>query len=582
MSKINILDEATINKIAAGEVIERPSSVVKELVENSLDANATQIIIEIKKSGKDLIKVTDNGDGMPKEDALLAFKRHTTSKINHSDDLFNINTLGFRGEALASIASVSHTTLITKERNSVAGFHMDVIGGIMKYSQERGCPSGTTMEVKDLFFNTPARKKFMKTETNELRHIIDIVTRYALINKDTSFKLTHNNNTIIQSDGNQNLLNNIASIYGNEIAKDLLKVDYKDNKIKIAGYISKPSQTRTDKSQQSIYINNRYVKSTTVSDALYDAYHSLLFVNRHPVCILNIDIDPEQIDVNVHPNKSIIKFEQTDEIYNSVLEAAKQVLEENNLIVDSDIKTEEAQMKFSEMSQVQDMDFLVKPTKYQFEPSKQTLLSEDKQTEHKAAKVIEASRKFPRMKLLGQINKTFFVAETNDGMMLIDQHVVEERVLYEKFMAQHIRGRTAKQSLLNKEIIEVTPEETTFLNASLRDIEELGFEIEHFGDNTFLVRSVPVIFKRIQTKELLKDIITTTGKRNKVKEIKEEIITRMACRASIKAGDTVSIQEMETLIRELTECRLPYTCPHGRPIFIKITADELEKKFKRK
>ena len=596
MAKIKLLDEDLINKIAAGEVIERPASVVKELMENSLDSGATIINVEIKDSGKKLIKIVDNGSGMDEEDAKNCVIRHATSKIRSTDDLFSIQTLGFRGEALASIAAVSKLGITTKKKNELEGFNIVMEGGKVVSSGPIGVNEGTTIEVHDLFFNTPARKKFLKSDPIELRHIIDIVLRYSLFNKRISFKLSHEGHVLVNSPAVEDFQSNVASIYGISLAKELLEISYSDENVKIQGYIAKPNNSRNDKNQQSIFVNGRWVKNEDIRKAVYNGYHSLLFVGKHPIFILNLELNPEKVDVNVHPAKTEIKIEQKDLVKTAITTAVTQTLEKNNLIPVMDINYEE-QLTFGS-SKVKEMK---KEAKYKLEVSEQTILNskneiEDDEeesystpeeevfvSENRQEIRIEGNIKIPAMKILGQIHKTFFIAEVESGMMLIDQHVVQERVLYEKFMQQLMNKKVAVQTLLKGELIEFSAIEKSVIIENKEKLLSLGFNLEEFGDNSFVLKTIPTVFGRTQPKELLYSVIGSISEsKNKLEDIQEEIITRMACRASVKAGDTMTIPEIQKLLAELSETNLPYTCPHGRAVLIKVSVDELEKKFKRK
>ena len=581
MPKINILSEDLINKIAAGEVIERPASVVKELVENSLDSEATEIKVEIKDSGKEMIRITDNGSGMDETDATNCIIRHSTSKLNSVEDLFKINTLGFRGEALASIAAVSQLSIITKQNQGIEGFNLVVEAGEVVSSGILAADKGTTIDVRNLFFNTPARKKFLKTDSVELRHIVEVIIRYALINPEISFVLTHEGHQLVNSPKVGNLQNNIASIYGIRIAKELLEVNYFQDGIRVKGYVAKPHQARNDKTQQAIYVNSRWVKSEEISRGIYEAFHSLLFHGKHPIFVLNIELDPEKIDVNVHPQKTEIKFEQKKVIFDVVYTAVKECLEKNNLIPVMDIQAEQ-QLIFGTSPKE------IKKVKYPMEKSEQTFLEKEEYATPEEEVIIPeqwkqelVSEKIPPLRVLGQVSKTFFVAETSGGVMFIDQHVVQERILYERFMDELMNKKVSTQSLLRGEMIDFTPSELILVKDNLSQLDNLGFQLENFGESTYLLKTIPSVFGRLQPKELLYEIIDNLDK-NKLEEIQEEIITRMACRASIKAGDIVTVHEIQKLINELANCKLPYTCPHGRSIMIKVTFEELEKKFKRK
>src|SRR3989344_6385905 len=367
MPKINLLPEELINKIAAGEVIERPASVIKELIENSLDANATFIQIEIKDYGKELIKITDNGEGMDKEDLRLSIIPHATSKLKELNDLFSIQTLGFRGEALASIATISNLIIISTQKGKIGGYKLEVEGGAIMGLEPTAAEPGTIIEIKDLFFNTPARKKFLKTDSIELRHIIDVVTHYSLIHPPISFQLLHNNSSLLNVPAVSDPRNNLSAIYGPSLARDLLEVNYQKDHLSLTGFICRPFQARNDKSQQIIFVNNRWIKNNDISKAVYEGYHSLLFVNKHPIFILNIKLEPKLIDVNVHPQKSEIKFSQKETILPLINEAIYETLKQNNLIPTFNLKTEQ-QISFA----VPEKTPAIKPTSYTFEPSSQT------------------------------------------------------------------------------------------------------------------------------------------------------------------------------------------------------------------
>ncbi|MEK6938404.1 MAG: DNA mismatch repair endonuclease MutL [Nanoarchaeota archaeon] len=596
MSKIAVLPEELINKIAAGEVIERPASVVKELLENSLDAGATRILIEIKNYGKDLIKIIDNGEGMEEEDAYKAVLRHATSKIKSTEDLFAIQTLGFRGEALSSVAAVSRLTITTKQKHALEGFSLVVDGGLITNYGIVAAEKGTMIEVENLFFNTPARKKFLKTDAVELRHIVEVVMQYALINSNVSIKLIHDLKEILHAPSVEEWRDNIAALYGFELAKDLLEVNYENSNlgVKISGFVSKPYDARNDKTMQALFVNRRWVRNEEITKVIYEAYHSLLFVGKHPIFVMNIEIDPTKIDVNVHPTKSDIKIEQKQEVLEAVQRAVREALQQNDLIPELDFQAEQ-QLTFGQSIPKEE----VKPQfKYVFEKSAQVVLpiprEEGLMREEVPLKeevyfqpletiAPEPTEKLPPYKLLGQIHKTFFVAETPGGVLFIDQHVVQERVLYEKFMEQFLNKRVAVQNLLQGEVLELNATQNLLLKENLNYLFRMGFALEEFGENTFLLKTIPSVFGRLQPKELLFEIIAGLydGK-NRLEEIQEEIITRMACRASVKAGDELSVTEMQGLLNQLGQTKFPYTCPHGRAVLIKFGVDELEKKFRRK
>lgn len=602
---IHLLSEQTINKIAAGEVIERPASVVKELLENSIDAGSTFIEIDIRNYGKELIRVSDNGCGMEKDDAVLSLQRHATSKILDENDLSSIATLGFRGEALASIASVSKTIIITRKQGFDEGTRVEAEGGNILFIGTAGSQKGTTVEVHNLFFNTPARMKFLKQDSMELKAIADVVTRYALLYTNIAFRLVHNEHSLLSTAASDDFLNNIVSIYGKDSAKQMIKIDFSNNIAEVKGYVSKPSLLKNDRGYQSIYVNGRYVKDDIVTQALYDAYHSLLFVNKHPLAVLSIKVNPAAVDVNVHPAKSFVKFSQPVKVYEAVFEAIRNALREHSLITDYAVKEENVPMsRFSN-------SFAYTPLQQNTIPVQQNIVPMQQAPAQEKAAAIPAASSFsevsanevqntlvnsnestgrialsqlPSMRVLGQIAKTYFLAETDDGFLLIDQHVVQERAYYEKFMSQLMRGNVAKQELLSPAVIEFTPAEYSIIHGSKELISSMGFETEEFGTNTFMLRTIPSVFGRLQPKELLTDLLEELSNDSKtsIDKLKESIITRMACKASIKGGDDCSIPEFIPMLKELDKCSMPWTCPHGRPIFIKFSKDEIEKMFRRK
>ncbi|MEK6905109.1 MAG: DNA mismatch repair endonuclease MutL [Nanoarchaeota archaeon] len=595
MSKIVLLSEDLINKIAAGEVIERPASVIKELLENSLDADATKITVELEESGKKRIKISDNGEGMTPEDAEKSILRHATSKIRSVEDLFSIKTLGFRGEALASIAAVSKLVITTKQKNGLEGFALHIEGGNIINRNVVASEQGTTIEVQDIFFNTPARKKFLKTDAVELKHCLDIVTHYALANPKVTFKFIHNNYTLLHSPALNDARSTIASIYGIQTAKELLEVKYEDEAAKISGFISKPYHVRNDKNQQVLFVNGRWIKNSDVTNAVYDGYHSTLFVNKHPVFVLHLQLNPETIDVNVHPQKQEIKIEQKELVTTAVSLAVREALQSNKLMPTVDVNTEQQVTFGTSLPRIETKAAV----KYPFEPSVQTVFAvEETAAEYKSAEYNEqnnvpivaeqlqsnnlAHEKLPVMKLFGQVHKTYFIAETEGGLFYIDQHAAHERVMYESLLKQYLHGKVEVQQLLQGEIFEVSTAEKILLEEKIEEFKTLGFELEHFGGNTFVVKTIPLVFGKVKIKELMHDLLALLENQKSILEKKEEILTRMACRAAVMAGDVVTIPQMENILAQLSKTELPYTCPHGRPTLMKVTIDELEKKFRRK
>ncbi len=609
---IILLSEDLINKIAAGEVIERPASVVKELLENSLDAKATKITIEIENCGKELISITDNGEGMSEEDAIKSILRHATSKIKSADDLFSINTLGFRGEALASIAAVSKFSLTTKQKETVAGFNLAVEGGVVVRTGVAAAEQGTILEVRDLFYNTPARKKFLKTDAVELHHIIDVVTQYALVNHSVSFTLVHNGREVLHSPAVQDQRSNLASLYGVATAKELLELSFEKDGISLHGFICKPYHARNDKHQQALFVNGRWIKNPDLVNAVYDGYHAMLFVNRHPVFVLHLELDPTKIDVNVHPNKSEIRIEQKELVCDLITKAVQDCLQRNQLLPTVDVGMEEQETisNFSSEKKRTNNNYL-----YSFEPSTQTMLSVKEadvvsysagksnsminettdfsssvssfvssfSKANQAESISSSISTFPELRLLGQVHKTFFVAETQGGVFFIDQHAAHERVMYEDLMKQLNHGNIEVQQLLTGEILNFSAAEAALCEQFQAQLQEMGFLVEYFGTNSFLLKTAPAVFGRQQVKGLFMEILHTMEEnKNQVEQLREVIITRMACRAAVMAGEELTVLRMEKIIGQLRETEFPYTCPHGRPTLLKTTAEELEKKFRRK
>ncbi len=586
MGDIHLLDGKLINKIAAGEVIEGPASVVKELIENSIDAKSTNIIIETFAGGKNLIKVSDNGVGIKEEDIETAVKRHATSKIKDENDLFSIKSLGFRGEALASIASVSKLTISTRQKGMIYGVKAYFEGGKLKSREKIGKSEGTTVKVEDLFYNTPARRKHLGSGASEQNKIIKIVEKYALINKDIYFKLINENGLIFESPAATNLFDNIAPIYGHNIASDLIKVNYKNDLYEINGYISKPSTTKANKEFQSFYINKRYIKSATITKALYDAYHSLLFMNRHPIAILNIKMDHSKVDVNVHPTKDIVKVDNEKSLYDAVYKAVSETLNKNNLIpsygkisskakptkVYGLVKEEQAVLKTNHIAD-QEKNIIREP-KWKAQQSSIHLKKE-------AFQYPTPKKVLSPFRILGQVNLMYIIGENAEGLFVVDQHAAMERINYEKLMHQYHEKGIRKQELIRPKIIELTPTQSSTVKNNIKLLSRLGFEVEEYGPQSFLVRSIPSIFNKYNPK-LIYDVIQELNiNGSEISKLKEEKIISMACKMSIKAGEEVTKSEMEKLLKELENCEIPYTCPHGRPTIFKLTLAEIEKKFKR-
>ncbi|MBS1266603.1 MAG: DNA mismatch repair protein MutL [Candidatus Woesearchaeota archaeon] len=570
MGNIRILDKKLVNKIAAGEVIQNPASIIKELIENSLDAQADNIIIEVRDGGKSYIQVKDNGCGMDEEDAIKAPERYSTSKIKSAKDLFNIKTLGFRGEALASIAAVTKMKLITCTDKSITGTEVHIVDNKTKVD-ETGCPKGTIIEIKDIFYNTPARKKYLKTKNQELRKITDIVTRYALGFPEVYFKLTSDNNLVLLAPRTK-FLPNIANIYGRNTSKQMLNVDYTTSNLQINGYISKPSHTKPNKTYQTFFVNNRYVENKMLKNALNNAYQTLVHLKRFPVCILKIEVKPKTLDVNVHPAKKQIKFSQEETIHQGIFDAVRQTLKKHELIPEITQSPPKqtvlvTKKKIKKKTKDQEKTYPVpKPT--------QELLRESD------AKV--KTEKLPDLTIVGQIYDTYILAQSNKALYLIDQHVAEERINYEKYMAQYRKQEIPTQALLEPIVTELDPRQFSLVKSNIELLKKLGFLVEEFGKNTIVIRTMPVILPN-QNKQIVLDIIQELERaQDLIEEEKEKILIMKACKSSIKANQNLTGPEIRKIIKNLAKTKYPYSCPHGRPVLVKLTKKEIEKRFKRR
>jgi DNA mismatch repair protein MutL len=567
---IKRLAKDLVNKIAAGEVVERPASVAKELMENGIDAGADALIIETKAGGKEFLKVIDNGSGMDANDLFICYQDHTTSKIEHDVDLFSVSTLGFRGEALSSIAAVSRIEIASRQESTEQGKKVVVEGGTLRYDEMVGMPIGTQVTVKDLFFNTPARLKHMSGDRVELSRITDIATRYALSSEDISI--------ILKSDGREILnipkgpmLNKIVTIYGKDFAKQMIPISFKGDGLKVKGYIGKPYLAKKDKSYQTVFVNGRYVKSETVSNALYDAYHTLLFLDRHPVCVLHIEMDFSRTDVNVHPQKEIIRIDKEDDLYTQMFEGIKQTLTDNDLVPKVGLT---------------DTNHDRKPTKqYQVIQEKQELLAPvdtpdtPVNTPRPPPAISSGPNRFAHFRIIGQLNRLYIIAESDQGLVMIDQHAAQERFKFETLMNQYKEKEIQRQTLLTPKLIELSPAHAALVKKHQLALSEMGFTIDEFGSGTFKVSQVPKILGDF-TEALIMDTLEEL-KDTSIRESIEEKIAMKACKASVKAGALLTEPQMRSILNELGSCDKPYACPHGRPTIITITLADLEKKFKR-
>jgi DNA mismatch repair protein MutL len=636
--RINILEMETSNKIAAGEVVERPSSVVKELVENSIDAGSKNIIVEISDGGQKSIKVIDDGDGIHVDDIEKAFLPHATSKIKYVEDIYSIHTLGFRGEALPSIASVSRTVLKSRTAESSFGMEISQCSGDILHLKEIGCNVGTTIEVNDLFFNVPARQKFLKTPQREAALISDILSRLALANNEISFKLLNNDKKILATFGSTNVCDSIRYIYGKEVVDNITSFEKYNDIMSVHGYVGNAEISRGSRNRQSIFVNRRYIKSPLITAAVENAFKSFLTVHKFPFFVIYLDIFPEFIDINVHPQKTEIKFQQDKSVFKFVFDAVHKAIgdslrgsfnipEENNEN-DSGKKTlrneiydfnriviDEKDKEELEKSVQIPIDFNYKVgngerdnyAELHYSDSNDSKVSRDGYSENtnnlandsitqnvkesyddnydKVTSPQEISKisKFPELRLIGQFNKTYIIGEAYNELYLIDQHAAHEKVLFEKYKIDIIKSEVLSQILLTPLVIELRHDDYVYYNENEAVFKKSGFDIIEFGENTISIREVPIILGTPDIKNLFNEILDNLKKMGtgQTIEIKYNRIASLACKAAVKANNQLTELEMNKLINDLRYIEEPFTCPHGRPTIIKITLNELEKKFKR-
>ncbi|MDK0859614.1 DNA mismatch repair endonuclease MutL [Clostridium perfringens] len=672
MNRINILNADTANKIAAGEVVERPSSVVKELVENSLDAGAKNITIEIQKGGESLIKIIDDGSGVHPEDVEKAFNPHATSKIKDTYDIFSINTLGFRGEALPSIASIARVDFKSKTEDFDMGKELIISGGEKESLTDCSMNRGTQIEVRDLFFNVPARKKFLKTTARESALINDLVNRISLANPDVSFKLFNNNKKILNTYGNGKLIDVIRTIYGKSTAENLIYFEEHKDTASVYGFIGNDTLARASRNNQSLFVNKRYVKNRSLTVAVENAFRSFNVTGKFPFFVLFIDTYPELIDVNIHPTKSEIKFKDERFIFKVVFDAVHSAMRE--YVKDTFTLPEEEEKKFEALKEEviqesldkeistleklkENINYKVSEDRkkeeiYSYNPSKDyeakteinipvDFLSKENQDEsskfnnsleNNEFKEVSAKReisydpilikneirdkvsentydslessdykcnkneygnsleetiykeaKFPKLRVIGQFNKTYILAEYDSTLYLIDQHAAHEKILFEKYSSDIAKKKVEIQPLMIPLVVTLPTEDYLYYDENKEIFEKAGFKISDFGDNSIRIEEVPYFLDKLNPTELITSMINNLKKMGtgETVEVKYNKIASMSCRAAVKANDVLSILEMENLIEDLRYINDPFHCPHGRPTIIKFTSYELDKKFKR-
>jgi DNA mismatch repair protein MutL len=615
MSQIRILPEILSNKIAAGEVVERPASVVKELLENSLDAGSTQILVEIEKGGRSLIRVSDNGMGMSPDDALLSIERYATSKIYKNDDLFSIRTLGFRGEALPSIASVSRFSLVTRHREADTGLELLMAGGKILKVTETGAPIGTQVSVRQLFFNTPARRKFLKGIQTEMGHIVDVVSAMALGRPGVQFKLIHNNKLLKNWVAVSNPVDRVIHVLGSELKEGIIEVQHDDGYLQLEGWLSSPSITRKTSRSMHIYINGRAARDRVVQHALFEGYARRLVKGQFPMAVLLIQVPFERVDVNVHPAKNEVRFSDQKQVHDTVRSAVSRALQQ----ADS--------RKWGKQFPQEKMLFIKeKPRGFQAtgawtastqqegkqektSPSLETVLPSSALPQRKAysdepgppadpirtdsesgfpKQVSDQSQlwdqtHFSDLKVIGQYQDIYIVCESGQDLIMLDQHAAHERILYEKL--KHSRNmKTESQGLLIPETIDLNYREAGVLNKFLPQLSGLGFEIEPFGGDTFAIKSVPAVLGEREIKTLVLEIVEKwieDGSVEVAEKALDDSIKLMACHGAIRANQRLTDREIKTMLEQLDTCENPSNCPHGRPTWVKLSKQFFEKAFKR-
>lgn len=624
---IQVLDPVTIDKIAAGEVVERPASIVKELVENAIDSGASCITVEIKDGGISMIRITDDGCGIPTEEVRVAFLRHSTSKIKTVDDLNSVKTLGFRGEALSSIAAISQVEVITKTKEELFGIRYEIEGGIEKKIEETGAKDGTTFIVRQIFFNTPARRKFLKTPMTEASHIQELLIRLALSHPDISFSFINQNQTKLHTSGNGNLKEVIYQIYGKEVTDNLIEVKDSALGLRIEGFIGKPIISRGNRNFENYFINGRYVKSNVIAKAIEDGYKDFTMQHKYPFVVLHFSMNGEDLDVNVHPTKMEVRFSNQQRVYDSIYETISLNLHGKELIPKVEVtsipekqkmanekkeeKTEEKNLEYfmgkmkervasyhNQMSQAEvknrhevfrpslQLSKIQEAVNYRKDLEKEQIREQD--NEQKQLNLFEThlleKEAVNQHKMIGQLFETYWLVEYQDQLYMIDQHAAHERVLYEKILSELRNREHTSQYISPPIILDLTMQESLILKKYMDSFYELGFEIEEFGSESFAVRAVPDNLFSIAKKELLIEMLDQLNdefRTNVAPDMILEKIATMACKAAVKGNSKLSIREIEVLIKDLLNLENPYHCPHGRPTIISMTKQEIEKKFKR-
>mgnify|MGYP001099989774 FL=1 len=610
---IQVLDQNTINQIAAGEVIERPAAVVKELVENAIDSGANAVTVEIKEGGIRFIRITDNGCGIRHEEIPLAFERHATSKIAGIEDLLRVKSLGFRGEALSSIAAVSQVELITKEAGAILGSRYEIQGGTEMAKDQIGCPDGTTFIVRNLFYNTPARGKFLKTKTTEGNYVNDVVVHFILSHPEIRFKFIWDGRTKIQTSGNGNVKDNIYNQFGADITKALLPVDLEKHGMKVTGFIGKPELSRGTRSFMNYYINGRYIKSPVVQKAIESAYTGFTMTNRFPFTTLFLDIDGSLLDVNVHPSKMEVRFTNQEDVYDLFETGLHEVLKQAVLIPKVTLSDGAKRTAGEKKEKKQQIPPPVPASPEPFETARirQEQAAQKKTVQEQASSALKAADQKPAaghlvpieryeqqtmpqdellkednsvsFRLIGQVFGTYWLAEWNDELLIIDQHAAHEKVLYEQLVHELDTNHVYSQNLLTPIVLTLTHREKEVLQTYRETFVKLGFEIDDFGGDEYAIKAVPSHFLHLASKQLFYSILDELLE-NPMASRYGSITDRcasIACKAAVKGNHTLSFAEAETLFMQMLQAKERYHCPHGRPTTVSMSKQEFEKKFKR-
>ncbi len=599
---IQILSDQVASQIAAGEVVERPASVVKELIENAIDAGASTINIDIRNGGRQLIQVADDGSGIQPQEIETAFLRHATSKLTSVDDLQAIRSLGFRGEALASIAAVSHLTVVSRAGDQSVGTRLILEGGYKSGRETVGAPQGTVIAVTNIFYNVPARLNFLKSVATEKRVMDEYVTRYAIAYPTIRFRLTHDNRITFQSSGNGSLIDVLAAVYGPDMAGQLLSLGTGENaldsiaenqisEVSVSGFVTPPTLHWSNRGRITLFVNGRWIRNNQLTYAVIQAYHTLLPAGRYPMAVLFLAVPAESVDVNVHPTKTEIRFKKANKAFSTVQRAVRQaVMAESPVRQATHFSSFQAsgwsgsldQPAFSRREEplpqaALDLDWTI--------DERGTVDGDTQASQNALAKL--GGERLPIMRVVGQVGASYIITEGPEGLYLIDQHAAHERVLYEKFMAawEAANGQEtmAAQGLVNGTVVHLSPSQSSILSDQLEFLTSIGFEVESFGPSAYMIRSVPAMLTGIDPSKALIDVVEDLerGDTPLEKTIEDRIILRVCKSAAVKAGQTLDRQEMEAMIRQLENCRNPHTCPHGRPTLIHLSVSQLAKEFGR-